>query len=133
MAKYGVSKTGRAIFQSTTHLRFPAFRGPSGKVGGQYYVTVNAYRGFSFRPEKSRAIAGTRLAEWNLYVSSEAHLTRRQPNVGVAIILIILVIALLGGFSGVVGGPFYGTGYYGGGGLGLIIIVLLVLLLMGRL
>ena len=35
------------------------------------------------------------------------------------IILIILVIALLGGFSGVGGGPFYGTGYYGGGGLGL--------------
>ena len=34
------------------------------------------------------------------------------------IILIILVIALLGGFSGVGGGPFYGTGYYGGGGLG---------------
>ena len=32
------------------------------------------------------------------------------------IILIILVIALLGGFSGIGGGPFYGTGYYGGGG-----------------
>lgn len=40
------------------------------------------------------------------------------------IILIILVIALLGGFSGIGGGPFYGTGYYGGGGLGLIIVVL---------
>ena len=49
------------------------------------------------------------------------------------IILIILVIALLGGFSGLGGGPFYGTGYYGGGGLGLGIIVLLILLLMGRL
>jgi hypothetical protein len=48
------------------------------------------------------------------------------------IILIILVIALLGGFSGIGGGPFYGTGYYGGGGLGLIIIILLILLLMGR-
>ena len=31
------------------------------------------------------------------------------------IILIILVIVLLGGFSGFGGGPFYGTGYYGGG------------------
>jgi len=30
------------------------------------------------------------------------------------IILIILIIALLGGFSGIGGGPFYGTGYYGG-------------------
>jgi len=49
------------------------------------------------------------------------------------IILIILVIALLGGFSGIGGGPFYGTGYYGGGGLGLVIVVLLILLLLGKL
>ena len=48
------------------------------------------------------------------------------------IILIILIIALLGGFSGIGGGPFYGTGYYGGGGLGLVIIILLILVLMGR-
>ena len=40
---------------------------------------------------------------------------------------------LLGGFSGIGGGPFYGTGYYGGGGLGLVIVILLVLVLMGRL
>lgn len=49
------------------------------------------------------------------------------------ILLIILVIALLGGFSGLGGGPFYGTGYYGGGGLGLLIIIVLVLVLLGRL
>jgi hypothetical protein len=49
------------------------------------------------------------------------------------IILVILVIALLGGFSGIGGGPFYGTGYYGGGGLGLVIVILLILVLMGRL
>ena len=36
------------------------------------------------------------------------------------------------GFSGIGGGPFYGTGYYGGGGLGLIIVVLLILLLLGK-
>jgi Protein of unknown function (DUF3309) len=48
------------------------------------------------------------------------------------IILIILVIALLGGFSGIGGGPFYGTGYYGGGSLGLVIVVLLILVLLGR-
>ena len=48
------------------------------------------------------------------------------------IILIILVIALLGGFSGIGGGPFYGTGYYGGGGLGLIIVIILILILLGR-
>lgn len=48
------------------------------------------------------------------------------------IILIILIIALLGGFSGIGGGPFYGTGYYGGGGLGLVIVILLILVLLGR-
>jgi hypothetical protein len=49
------------------------------------------------------------------------------------ILLIILVIILLGGFSGFGGGPFYGTGYYGGGGLGLVLIIVLVLVLLGRL
>jgi hypothetical protein len=49
------------------------------------------------------------------------------------IILIILVIALLGGFSGIGGGSFYGTGVYGGGGLGLVIVILLILLLLGKL
>ena len=48
------------------------------------------------------------------------------------IVLIILVIALLGGFSGIGGGPFYGTGYYGGGGLGLVIVILLIFLLLGK-
>src|SRR5215467_13162603 len=48
------------------------------------------------------------------------------------IILIILIIALLGGFSGIGGGPFYGTGYYGGGGLGLVVIILIILFVVGR-
>jgi hypothetical protein len=48
------------------------------------------------------------------------------------ILLIILVIALLGGFNGLGGGPFYGTGYYGGGGLGLVLIIVLILVLLGR-
>jgi Protein of unknown function (DUF3309) len=34
---------------------------------------------------------------------------------------------------GLGGGPFYGTGYYGGGGLGLILIVVLILVLLGKL
>jgi hypothetical protein len=49
------------------------------------------------------------------------------------ILLIILVIALLGGFSGLGGGSFYGTGYYGGGGLGLVLVIVLVLVLLGKL
>jgi len=48
------------------------------------------------------------------------------------LLVIILVIALLGGFSGWGGGPFYGTGYYGGGGLGLLLVFVLVLVLTGR-
>jgi len=49
------------------------------------------------------------------------------------IIVIILIIALLGGFSGIGGGPFYGTGYYGGGGLGTILVIVLILVLLGKL
>jgi hypothetical protein len=49
------------------------------------------------------------------------------------LLLIILVVALLGGFSGIGGGPFYGTGYYGGGGLGIVLVVVLILVLLGRL
>jgi Protein of unknown function (DUF3309) len=55
----------------------------------------------------------------------KSHVSRHNP-------LIILVIILLGGFSGFGGGPFYGTGYYGGGGLGLVIVVILILVLLGR-
>ena len=49
------------------------------------------------------------------------------------ILLIVIVIALLGGFSGLGGGPFYGTGYYGGGGLGLVLAIVLILVLLGKL
>jgi hypothetical protein len=35
------------------------------------------------------------------------------------IVLIPLVILLLG----LGGGPFYGTGYYGGGGIGLVLVI----------
>ncbi len=48
------------------------------------------------------------------------------------IVLILLIVALLGGFSGIGGGRFYGTGYYGGGGLGLVLAVVLILVLLGR-
>ena len=48
------------------------------------------------------------------------------------ILLVLLVIALLGGFSGLGGGRFYGTGYYGGGGLGLVLVIVVILVLMGR-
>jgi hypothetical protein len=75
--------------------------------------------------QKCRAVAG---APGSAYL---------LPNKGSAmsvgtILLIILIIALLGGFSGIGGGPFYGTGYYGGGGLGLVLVIVLILVLLGR-
>ncbi|OQM74991.1 DUF3309 family protein [Manganibacter manganicus] len=49
------------------------------------------------------------------------------------ILIIVLILILLGGFSGLGGAPFYGTGYYGGGGLGLILVIVIILVLLGRL
>jgi len=49
------------------------------------------------------------------------------------ILLIILVVALLGGFSGVVGGYGYGYGHGGVGVLGGVLIIVLILVLLGRL
>src|SRR5258708_20287940 len=54
------------------------------------------------------------LRKWNPRVPSGLSLHRwRRPQMSIGtIILIILVIALLGGFSGIGGGPFSGTPYY---------------------
>jgi hypothetical protein len=49
------------------------------------------------------------------------------------ILLIILVIFLLGGFTGLRGGPGYGFGHGVNGGIGLLLLIVLVLVLLGRL
>jgi hypothetical protein len=49
------------------------------------------------------------------------------------ILVIVLIIFLLGGFSGRFGGYGYGYGHGGVGALGLILIIVIVLLLTGRL
>jgi len=49
------------------------------------------------------------------------------------VLLVVLVIFLLGGFSGRFGGYGYGYGHGGMGGIGLILIIVLVLVLLGRL
>lgn len=49
------------------------------------------------------------------------------------ILLIILVIFLLGGFSGRFGGYGYGFGHGGIGVIGVLIIIILVLVITGRL
>ena len=48
------------------------------------------------------------------------------------ILVIVLIIFLLGGFSGRFGGYGYGYGHRGTGLLGIVLIVVVVLLLMGR-
>jgi Protein of unknown function (DUF3309) len=48
------------------------------------------------------------------------------------LLMIILLIALLGGFTGFGGGPFYGQGPYLGGGLGLLLLIVVVLLVLGK-
>jgi Protein of unknown function (DUF3309) len=48
------------------------------------------------------------------------------------ILLVILGIALLGGFSGQLGGYGYGYGHGGVGVLGTVLIVVLVLVVLGR-
>jgi hypothetical protein len=63
----------------------------------------------------------------------------RRPPVGESamslglILIIILIIFLLGGFSGRFGGYGYGMGHSGMGLGGVILIVLIILLLLGRL
>jgi hypothetical protein len=49
------------------------------------------------------------------------------------ILIIVLVIFLLGGFSGRFGGPGYGYGHRGNGLIGVLLIIAVVLLLSGRL
>jgi Protein of unknown function (DUF3309) len=48
------------------------------------------------------------------------------------ILAIILVIFLLGGFSGRFGGYGYGYGHGGVGVIGIILIIIVVLMLIGR-
>jgi len=48
------------------------------------------------------------------------------------ILIIVLVIFLIGGFSGRFGGYGYGYGHGGIGILGVLLLVVIVLLLMGR-
>jgi len=86
------------------------------RIGGKSLLVFDTPRQSWFRPGVLRALT----------------LGRTTMSLG-TILLVVLIIALLGGFSGLGGGPFYGTGYYGGGGIGLVLIIVLVLVLLGRL
>jgi len=49
------------------------------------------------------------------------------------ILLVILIVILLGGYIAPLGGgPWLGTGYYGGGAIGMVLIIVLILILLGK-
>lgn len=48
------------------------------------------------------------------------------------ILIIVLAVALLGGFSGRFGGYGYGFGHGGVGALGTVLIIVVVLVLLGK-
>ncbi len=75
------------------------------------------------------AIISEHAVAWSRFVTQRG---TNAMSLG-TILVIVLIIALLGGFSGLGGGPFYGTGYYGGGGLGVVLLIVLVLVVSGRL
>jgi hypothetical protein len=64
---------------------------------------------------------------------------KRRPPVGETamslgtILIILVIIYLLGGFSGRFGGYGYGMGHSGMGLGGVILVVLIILLLLGKL
>ena len=67
-------------------------------------------------------------------ISSAGRRSGRVPAMSLGMILIIIVIIyLLGGFSGRFGGYGYGMGHSGMGLGGVILVVLLILLLLGKL
>jgi Protein of unknown function (DUF3309) len=67
-------------------------------------------------------------------IGPRVSLLKRSALMSIGLILIIvLVIFLLGGFSGRFGGYGYGFGHGGVGVIGIILIVLIILLLTGRL
>jgi len=63
--------------------------------------------------------------------SIRARTGSKQMSLG-TILVIILIIFLLGGFSGRFGGYGYGFGHGGIGVLGTILIIVVILVLLGR-
>jgi uncharacterized protein DUF3309 len=74
-----------------------------------------------------------------LFSGWPAAVKRPRPPVGenamslAWILIIIVIIYLLGGFSGRIGGYGYGMGHSGMGIGGVVLVILIVLLLLGKL
>jgi hypothetical protein len=68
------------------------------------------------------------------YSGAHRPIQKEEDNMSLGtILIIILIVALLGGFTGVVGGYGYGFGHGGVGVLGTMLIIVLILVLLGRL
>jgi hypothetical protein len=93
--------------------------------------TGNYLRQKMFSVGPRRCGTSAEVARQGIALQHRAFKKERDMSIG-TIILIVLVLILLGGIGGIGGGPFYGTGYYGGGGLGVVVVILLILVLMGR-
>ena len=130
MYKGGNPHLGRG---SSPPAKRSASKGGNLKVVSELFAAI-----FASRNARAARLDPIRINGFEILITKRATFSWfcQKGNVTMSIgtiLLIILVIALLGGFSGIGGGPFYGTGYYGGGGLGLVLIVVLVLVLLGRL
>ena len=81
----------------------------------------------------SRLIGGVPQASRHTPSFSTTPARKGMPMSIGTILLILLIVFLLGGFSGRFGGYGYGYGHGGIGVIGVLVIVLLVLVLTGRL
>jgi hypothetical protein len=80
-----------------------------------------------------RGASGTKGNPERHWAARAVHIILKGRTMSLGLILvIILIIFLLGGFSGRFGGYGYGYGHGGVGIIGIIVIVLVILLLMGR-
>ena len=54
-------------------------------------------------------------------------------SIGTLLVIVLVVLLVSGGITNVNGGPFFGTGHFGGISIGTVLVVLLILVLSGRL
>jgi hypothetical protein len=95
----------------------------SPNVRGTGSVTIRKLNFFD-----AQAFTGREVRSLNAY----HNLIGAQPVSLATILIILLIIFLLGGFSGRFGGYGYGFGHTGMGIGGVLLVVLIVLLLTGR-
>jgi hypothetical protein len=104
---------------------------------GHFFPTTSRFNGETAFPHlaKRRTLALETNREYTEYVLQSLrrdNLTRRSAVSLGLILLIILVIALLGGFSGRGRGYGYGYGHRGTGLIGIVLVIVLILVLLDK-